>query len=229
MSRNSGNYFDRPADGMPENPASIRQGLPVPGFDNFHGNFFDLLGIMAIMIDRRGIIRRFNRKAEDLVGYSKDEAIGRDWCSLMIPEQERGRAREQLTGALQPGVGHRTLFSPVTARDGSRLPVCWSLSTVLDDRGKVFGLFCMGFVPAGPDAPCREVRRQMEEYCSTVGNMTHDLLNHSQVVMGYLEMAVERTGDNRELHCMLDRAAKSMAKCGSIAVNVHKLSNSQLK
>jgi hypothetical protein len=56
--------------------------------------------------------------------------------------------------------------------------------------------------------------------------MTHDLLNQSQVVLGYLEMAMEQTGDNQKLHCMLGRATKSMVKCGDVAVKVHKLSNS---
>ncbi len=181
------------------------------------------------MIDRRGIIRQFNRKAEVMTGYSRDEALGQDWFSLMLAEQERDPARVQLMNGLRPGVEHSTVHMSVLARDGSRLPVCWSMSTVRDDEGKASGLVCLGFSPAGHDAPCLDVSRQMEGYCSTVGTMTHDLLNHSQVVLGYLEIAAERTGDNKELRCMLERAARSMVKCGDIAVKMHRLSQSHLK
>jgi PAS domain S-box-containing protein len=229
MSRDSGHYVHRLAQRPVKNSVSVWHGLPAPDPAGIPYDFIDHVGIMAVMIDRRGIIRRFNRKAEDLTGYSKDEALGQDWFSLMLAEPERDPARVKLMNGLRPGIEHSTIHMPVLARDGSQLPVCWSMSTVRDDEGKASGLACLGFVPAGPDTPCIEVSRQMEGYCSTVGTMTHDLLNHSQVVLGYLEMAAERTGDNRELRCMLERAARSMVKCGEITVKMHKLSQSHLK
>jgi PAS domain S-box-containing protein len=211
------------------NPASGKQNLHLPDLNHFYGDFFDLTSVMAIMIDRYGVIRRFNRKAEELTGYSKDEAVGQDWFLLLLPELERDRARELITGELGNDAEHRTLYLSVLVRNGSMLPSCWNMSTVRDDEGNVSGLFGLGFVPAGQDVPCQEISLQMDSYCSTVGIMTHDLINHSQVVLGYLELAAERAGDNKELHCMLQRATQSMAKCGDIAVKVHKLSNSHLK
>jgi PAS domain S-box-containing protein len=203
--------------------------MTLRSLNNFPGDFFDCIGVMALLIDLRGTIRRFNRKAEDLTGYPKAEAVGRDWLSLMLPGEEHDPVWEQMASGLHPGVEHMTLSMPVMARNGSMLPVCWSLSAVRDDEGNVSGLLGLGFVPSSLDAPCLHIGREMDNYCMTVGSMTHDLINHSQVVMGYLEMAAERTGDNKELHCMLDRATKSMVKCGDIAVKVHKLSNGRLK
>lgn len=229
MSRHSGDNIHRIVNRSAENRASVGHGLPVPDLAGFPDNFINCIGVMAVMIDRRGIIRQFNRKAEDMTGYSRDEALGQDWFSLMLAEQERDPARVQLMNGLRPGVEHSTIHMPVLARDGNQLPVCWSMSAVRDDEGKASGVVCLGFVPAGPDAPCLATNLQMEGYCSTVGTMTHDLLNHSQVVLGYLEMAAERTGDNKELRCMLERAARSMVKCGEITVKMHKISQSHLK
>jgi hypothetical protein len=107
--------------------------------------------------------------------------------------------------------------------------VCWSFNSVPDDEGGVFGMFGLGFPAGSPGAPCLEMRGQMESYCSTIGSLTHNLLNQSQVVMGYLEMASEHTGDNKELRCMLKRATISMIKCGELAINVHKLNTGQQK
>ena len=107
------------------------------------------------------------------------------------------------------------------------LTICWSLSLVRDDDGKAYGLFGLGFVPASPDMPCLAIGRQMDSYRTSVTTMTHDLINHSQVVLGYLEMALEQTGDNKKLQCMIDRATNSMTKCGNVTVNMHKLSNSR--
>ncbi len=74
--------------GLAENPVSVGHGLPAPDHTGFPDNFIDHVGIMAVMIDRRGIIRRFNRKAEDMTGYSRDEALGQDLFSLMLAEPD---------------------------------------------------------------------------------------------------------------------------------------------
>ena len=179
---------------------------------------------MAIMIDDRGIIRQFNRKACNLTGYSREEILGKDLFAL-LPEVDHDRARELILGGLQQGIRHMELPLPVMAKGGGVLPVCWSLSLVRDDDGNAFGLFGLGFVPASPDMPCLVLGRQMDNYCASVCAMTHDLLNHSQVVLGYLELAMGQSGENETLRCMLDRATVSMAKCGNVAVNVHKLLN----
>jgi PAS domain S-box-containing protein len=226
MSRTPGNTVHRPAKGPYLYPTDEGKDLPVHKLSNFYLNFFDLIDVMAILIDHNGIIRMFNRKAGNMTGYSRGEAIGHDLFAL-LPLQERDLAREQVMGGLQQGIRHMELSIPVEAKGGGILPVCWSLSLVRDDDGKVFGMFGLGFVPACPDMPCLALGRQMEGYCSSVSTMTHDLLNQSQVVLGYLEMAMEQTGDNQKLHCMLGRATKSMVKCGDVAVKVHKLSNKQ--
>jgi PAS domain S-box-containing protein len=224
MSRTPGNTIHRPAKGPFLYPKHEDKDLSSHMLSGFYLNFFDLIDVMAIMVDRNGIIRLFNRKAGNLTGYTRDEALGHDLFTL-LPPGERDRAREQVMGGLQRGIRHMELSMPLEAKGGGILPVCWSMSLVRDDNGKTFGLFGLGFVPASPDTPCLALGRQMDGYCTSVSSMTHDLLNQGQVVLGYLEMAMEQTGDNKKLQCMLDRATKSMVKCGDMAVKVHKLSN----
>jgi len=200
------------------------QGLMWQNLGDFYCNFFDLIGVMAIMIDDSGTVRLFNKKAGDLTGYSKEESIGQDWFSLMLPEQSRANARDRLITSIRQEIEHLSFFMPVVAKGGAMLPVCWSMSTVRDDDGRVFGMIGLGYVPAGPDAPCVELSRLMNNYGTVVGAMTHDLLNHSQVALGYVELAMERSGEDQVLHCMLNRACKALKKCGDIAGNVHKIS-----
>jgi PAS domain S-box-containing protein len=228
MSRTPGKSVHRPAKGPLLCHQDDEQALSGQELSNFYLNFFDLIDVMAILVDSRGIIRLFNRKAEKLTGYARDEVVGQDWFSL-LPEQERDQTRELFMGGLGNGVRHMALSMPVTVKTGGLLTICWSLSLVRDDDGKAYGLFGLGFMPFGPDAPCLAAGRQMEKYCSSVNTMTHDLLNHSQVVMGYLEMAMDHSGDNKKLQCMLGRATKSMVKCGDLAVNVYKISNNRIK
>lgn len=228
MSNNPGKIPHHPAKGQLFYPQDEEQGLPGQKLNHFCFNFFDLIDVIAILLDDRGMIRLFNHKAEKLTGHSRGEVIGQDWFSL-LPEQERDRIKEQVMVGLRHGVRHMALSMPVKVKTGGLLNICWSLSLVRDDDGEAYGLFGLGFAPYGPDVRCLALDRQLESYCASINTMTHDMLNHSQVVMGYLEMAANRPSDDRKLQCMLDRATKAMAKCGNVAVSIYRLSNGRPK
>jgi len=176
---------------------------------------------MAIMIDMTGTIHMFNRKAEKLTGYSKSESLGQDCFSLLLPEHLRASAREKFMRDLKDGQVPPAISTGIMTRAGSIVPVNWGISIVRDDDNAVFGLVGLGYLPAAM-AP----GEKPESIYSYIEGMTHDLLNHSQVAMGYLELAMERTDEDTDLKCMLNRAYNALKKCGDITINVHKLSAS---
>jgi PAS domain S-box-containing protein len=180
---------------------------------------------MAIMADMAGTVRMFNRKAEKMTGYSKAESLGQDFFSLLLPEHLRDSAREKLMRDLEDGRVPPAISLDVITKSGVMIPVNWSISVVRDDDGEVFGMVGLGYLPVAmaPGAGAGDIG---DNFYSYVEVKTHDLLNHSQVAMGYLELAIERADDDTDLKCMLNRACNALKKCGDIAVNVHKFSGS---
>lgn len=159
-----------------------------------------------------------------MTGYSKAESVGQDCVSMLLPEYLRADAREKLIRGLKDGSVPSAVSMSIMTRDGVELPVDWSINVVRDDAGKVFGLVGLGYLPA--------VKLQAVGLSNTTDNiysyvevMTHDLLNHSQVAMGYLELAMEHAGDDTDLQCMLNRAYNALKKCGNIAISVRRLGN----
>lgn len=81
----------------------------------------------VVTIDAAGIIVEFNPAAERVFGWSRDEALGRDLVSLIIPEElgeahRRGIAHHLGDGTTSTVLGHR-LEMPAVRRDGSRITV----------------------------------------------------------------------------------------------------------
>ncbi len=206
-------------------PPGEGQGLLWHNLSDFYCNFFDLIDVMAIMVDATGTIRMFNRKAEKLTGYSKAESVGQDFFSMLLPEYLRVDAREKLIRNPEDNNMPSAVSMSIITRNEVEIPVDWSISVVKDDDGKMFGLVGLGYLPPArvPDAGLSNTTDNVYSYIEV---MTHDLLNHSQVAMGYLELAMERAGDDTDLQCMLNRAFTALKKCGNIAINVRKLSNS---
>jgi PAS domain S-box-containing protein len=99
-------------------------------------------GDAVVFADRNGVIRLWNRGAEDIFGYSSTEAIGRT-LDLIIPEKLRGRHWEGYRRVMETGAtryGRDVLAVPAMRRDGSRRSIEFTVALVRDDGGSLVGI-----------------------------------------------------------------------------------------
>jgi len=79
----------------------------------------------VLVMDEEGLIREFNPAAEQVFGYSREEAVGRPLAEVIIPERLRSRHREGLERYLATGEEHvlgRRLELTALRKDGSEFP-----------------------------------------------------------------------------------------------------------
>ena len=202
-------------------------GCPDPfwelsGLSEFNHNVFDLIDVLAVLIDRDGIIRMFNRKAIETTGLSRAHALGKDACTTLFPEIVRRKAQECMDRHFSRNAANSNIQLPLVARDMIYPEVTWEISTVYDDSGAIYGIIGIGHVP--PPAQCLldDDLQPADKACVLAGALTHDMLNHNQVAMGYVELAMDRLKGGDE-HCMLSRACKAIRRSSDIARNVHRL------
>jgi PAS domain S-box-containing protein len=98
-------------------------------------------GDAVIFADRDGIIRLWNRAAEEMFGYTEAEAIGQS-LDLIIPERQRelhwkGYGRVMLDGVTK--YGSETLAVPAVTKDGERISIEFTINLLRDEDGKVLG------------------------------------------------------------------------------------------
>jgi PAS domain S-box-containing protein len=98
---------------------------------------FDAIRDGLMVVDARGIIRFFNRAAEEMTGYRKEEIIGKE-CSLFHCDQCI------VPGG--PGRGDASKIEPVAnqrcrlrARDGRTVHVLKNTVALKDERGNIVG------------------------------------------------------------------------------------------
>lgn len=98
---------------------------------------------VIIFADPEGIIRLWNRGAEEIFGHSAEEALGQP-LDLIIPEPLRerhnqGYRRVMATGQTHYGRGE-LLAVPGLRRDGSRVSLEFSITLLRGDDGRVVGV-----------------------------------------------------------------------------------------
>jgi PAS domain S-box-containing protein len=86
-----------------------------------------------IMINGDGIIAYWNPAAEAILGYTRQDAIGRDIHGLLTPERYREAARKGMRGFAETGTGPvlgKVLEQEALRKDGTEIPVDLSVSSV---------------------------------------------------------------------------------------------------
>lgn len=96
----------------------------------------------AIMFaDLEGLIRLWNKGAEEMFGYSTAEAIGNS-LDIIIPENMRNRHWDGYHRVMATGVTRyetELLSAPGIRKDGTRLSLEFSMVIIRDEDGSVLG------------------------------------------------------------------------------------------
>jgi len=97
----------------------------------------------AIMFsDRQGLIRLWNRGAEQMFGFSESEALGQS-LDLIIPENLRGRHWDGYFRVMESGESRYStemLSAPALRKDGTRISTEFAMVMVKDADGTVLGV-----------------------------------------------------------------------------------------
>jgi PAS domain S-box-containing protein len=101
----------------------------------------DHSGNAILFSDREGVVRLWNRGAEEMFGYGASEAVGEP-LDLIIPERWRARHAAGYRQAMASGrtrYGRRVLAVPARRKDGTRLSIEFTIVLVRDEGGAVLG------------------------------------------------------------------------------------------
>jgi diguanylate cyclase (GGDEF)-like protein/PAS domain S-box-containing protein len=104
----------------------------------FQAKLLDAVGQSVIATDLEGKVIYWNRAAEEIYGWSAEEALGRILSDLTVPEELLDRV-EEIRSELRVG---RTSSAEMLLRRkyGSHVPVFGTASPLFDDRGNLEGM-----------------------------------------------------------------------------------------
>jgi PAS domain S-box-containing protein len=114
----------------------------TPTDDWLYRHIVEDSGVAVIYGDAVGVIRLWNRGAEEIFGWTADETLGRS-MDLIIPEKHRtshwdGYSRVMKTGLTK--YGSTVLAVPALTKDGRRISIEFSVVLLTDPTGGVVGI-----------------------------------------------------------------------------------------
>ncbi len=118
----------------PEGERSENEAGPSPP-----GGLLDLLGVAAIVLDTSGRIVFWSPQADDVFGYSAEEALGRLAERLLVHPENRDLVHKLFTEVMGTGASWAGAF-PIRHKDGGTRLAEFRNMRLLDDLGDVYAL-----------------------------------------------------------------------------------------
>ena len=136
----------------------------------FSESIIETADCVIVTLDCGGRITTFNRYAEELTGYHRDEVLGKNWFETFLSENLRAGVHSVFDELLKTA-DHSNHENPIACKDGTERLVLWSNSVLKDAGGKSIGVLAIG-TDVTERRHAEEALRQSEErYRSVIDNV----------------------------------------------------------
>jgi len=88
-------------------------------------------GAMVVGLDLNGGIQLFNKAAEEISGYTREELMGRDWYEVVVPRKRFPAAREEFERLLAGGMPQE-FENPILTKSGEERFIVWRRTALAD-------------------------------------------------------------------------------------------------
>jgi PAS domain S-box-containing protein len=155
-----------------------------------------------IQLDERGIVIDWNAQAQAVLGWSREEAIGKALRDLIVPERYRSRHAEGIARYLLGGesaiLGSRVRIEALR-RDGTEIKVELSITALRRRGGTVFNGFIRDLTAAIAAEERTRQSEKMEAVGQLVGGIAHDFNNTLTVITGTIDLLAAGVADDPQL------------------------------
>jgi two-component system cell cycle sensor histidine kinase/response regulator CckA len=102
--------------------------------------YLDMAGVLFIAVDPKGQITMINRKASEVLGFTEDELLGKNYFDTCIPENLRDNMRENFRAIMSGEIEPKSFVeNAILTKDGVERIISWHSARLYDDEGNVIG------------------------------------------------------------------------------------------
>lgn len=98
--------------------------------------YLDVADVMLVTIDKRQKVVAINKKGCELLGYSEEEIVGKNWFNHFIPVRDRENTKKVFNKIITGDVKNVIRFeNPILTKNGQEKIISWHNRLIKDERG----------------------------------------------------------------------------------------------
>lgn len=159
--------------------------------------YLEIADVIILVLDKKGDVVLINRKGEEVLGWKKEELLGKNWFTACIPENDQKRAKKVFNEILEgKPVLHNRVENPIITRGGDERLISWHNSILIDISGAIIGTLSSGDDITESHRKEEILRNSEEKYRSFLENFKGIVfqLNMDLTPMFYHGLVEEITG-----------------------------------
>lgn len=106
--------------------------------------YFDIAEVILLVLDLKGEVKEINRKGCEVLDYSEEELIGKNWFDISIEKPEEKPLKQIFQGVLAGENDYHAVDNYVLTKSGKQKLIHWQNNIIRDENGKVTGSLSSG-------------------------------------------------------------------------------------
>lgn len=107
--------------------------------------YLDTVGVMVIALNKNGEITLINRKGCDVLEYTEEELIGKNWFLTCLPDSIRNKIYEGFKKLMRKEIEVTRFYeNSVITKNSKEKIIAWHNTVLTSDEGKIIGTLSSG-------------------------------------------------------------------------------------
>jgi PAS domain S-box-containing protein len=184
-------------------------------------NYLDLAGTIFLAINIDQTVSLINKSGCQILGYSEEEIIGKNWFDDFLPKEKIGEVKSAFNNLINGNVEPVTHYeNPILTKDGNIKIIAWHNTILRDKSDNVIGTLSSGMdVTERKQAEILQAKLQqtskMESIGRLAGGVAHDFNNLLTVIQGSSSLGMNELSKNDPIYerlKLIDEAAQRAAE-----------------
>jgi PAS domain S-box-containing protein len=109
--------------------------------------YFDAAGALLIVIDTNENVTHINKRGCQILGYTQEEIIGKNWIETFLPERVRGGVRKTFRKAMNGEIQPDDCFiNYILTKNGEERKISWHNNMITNKKGSIEAVISSGEV-----------------------------------------------------------------------------------
>ena len=161
----------------------------VRRLSQFQESIIDNANVWLNVLDENANVVVWNKAAEEISGYSREEVIGSNEVFLWsYPDETYRNEIIEESAAIIRGKKAIEFETTITCKDGSNKAISWYSNNILDDKEKVIGSVAMGVDVTNRKKAEEQVKASLKEKETMLQEIHHRVKNNMQVIVSLLRI-----------------------------------------
>jgi PAS domain S-box-containing protein len=165
--------------------------------------YLNIAASIILSLDTGGNITLLNDSGHQLLGYEKDELIGKSWFDTCIPSEYKKQISNVFIGLMNENDENlKIVEGPIITKGGERKTILWHNNVLTNDRNEVTGI-----LTSGEDITDRKrAEEQLKELNKKLQEQNEQIVSQNEE---YETLNEELNQKNKELEVAREKAEES--------------------